>query len=96
MTPLPAERRRRATSPSSPAQQHVKRKAAAYARRLDELATRQEAAWEQAGVLIETKNPRNYDIAVTLLSDLRALAELRGETAAFTSRFLALRQQHQR
>ena len=25
MTPLPAERRRRATSPSSPAQQHVKR-----------------------------------------------------------------------
>jgi hypothetical protein len=71
-------------------------KAAAYARRLDELATRQEAAWEQAGVLIETKNPRNYDIAVTLLSDLRALAERRGETAAFTSRFLALRQQHQR
>lgn len=57
---------------------------------------RQEAAWEQAEVLIETKNPRNYDIAVTLLSDLRALAERRGETAAFTSRFLALRQQHQR
>jgi hypothetical protein len=71
-------------------------KAAAYARHLDDLATRQEAAWEQAGTLIETKNPRDYDVAVTLLSDLRALAERRGETAAFTSRFLALREQHQR
>jgi hypothetical protein len=71
-------------------------KAAAYDRHLDELATRQEAAWEQADTLIETKNPRDYDFAVTLLSDLRALAERRGETAAFTSRFLALREQHQR
>jgi hypothetical protein len=33
---------------------------------------------------------------VTLLGDLRVLAERRGETAAFTSRFLALRGQHQR
>jgi hypothetical protein len=71
-------------------------KAAAYARRLDELATGQEAAWERVSTLIETKSPRDYDIAVTLLSDLRALAERRGETAAFTSRFCALREQHQR
>lgn len=71
-------------------------KAAAYARHLDELAPRQEAAWEEAGTLIATKNPRDYDTAVTLLSDLRTLAERRGEAAAFTTRFLALRQQHQR
>jgi hypothetical protein len=71
-------------------------KAAAYAKHLDELATRQEAAWERTGALIETKNPRDYDIAVTLLCDLRALAERQGETAAFTRRFLALREQHQR
>jgi hypothetical protein len=71
-------------------------RAAAYAQRLDELAARQEAAWERAGTLIGTKNPRDYDAAVTLLGDLRALAERRGETAAFTSRFLALRGQHQR
>lgn len=51
---------------------------------------------ERASTLIETKSPRDYDIAVTLLSDLRALAERRGETAAFTSRFRALREQHQR
>ncbi len=35
-------------------------------------------------------------MAVTLLCDLRALAERQGETAAFTRRFLALREQHQR
>ena len=71
-------------------------KAAKYARHLDELAPREKAAWERAGALIEMKNPRDYDTAVTLLCDLRALAERQGDTAAFTSRFLALRQQHQR
>jgi hypothetical protein len=71
-------------------------KAAKYARHLDELAPRQEAAWERASAQIETKNPRDYDEAVALLCDLRALAERQGETAAFTHRFLALRVQHQR
>ncbi len=33
---------------------------------------------------------------VTLLCDLRALAERQGENAAFTRRFLALREQHHR
>jgi hypothetical protein len=71
-------------------------KAAKYAKHLDGLATRQEAAWERAGAQIETRSPRDYDEAVTLLCDLRALAERQGETAAFTRRFLALREQHQR
>jgi hypothetical protein len=35
-------------------------------------------------------------MAVTLLCDLRALAERQGESAAFTRRFLALREQHHR
>jgi len=71
-------------------------KAAAYARRLDELATREEEAWEGVGALIETKNPRDYDMAVTLLGDLRALAERQDQAAAFTRRFLALRERHGR
>jgi hypothetical protein len=71
-------------------------KAAKYAKHLDELATRQEAGWEQAGALIQTKSPRDYDTAVTLLCDLRALADRQDETAAFTQRFLALREQHHR
>ena len=71
-------------------------RAAVYTQRLDELATRQEAAWKRPGTLIETKSPRDYDTAVTLLSDLRALAERQGDKAAFTDRFLSLREQHQR
>ena len=72
------------------------RKAAAYARHLDELDTRTEAAWQEAAALIETKRPRDYDLAVTLLRDLRALADRQGGSAAFTKRFLELRAQHQR
>ncbi len=71
-------------------------RAAAYARRLNELGTRPETAWERVSTLIETKKPNDYDIAVTLLRDLRALAEREGEAAAITHRFLALRQQQQR
>jgi hypothetical protein len=33
---------------------------------------------------------------VTLLRDLRALADRQGDSAAFTKRFLELRAQHQR
>lgn len=71
-------------------------RAAAYARHLDGLATRTEAAWQEAGALIETKRPRDYDLAVTLLRDLEALADRQGDPAAFRKRFLELRAQHQR
>src|SRR6266404_2099715 len=50
----------------------------------------------EAVTLIETKRPREYDLAVTLLRDLRALAGRQGDPAAFTKRFQELRAQHQR
>ena len=65
--------------------------AAAYAKRLDQLATRTEAAWEKAAELIETKRPRDYDLAVSLLRDLQALAEREEDTAASRKRFGELR-----
>jgi hypothetical protein len=37
-------------------------RAAAYARHLDELATRTEAAWREAAALIETKRPRDSNL----------------------------------
>ena len=46
--------------------------------------------------LIETKRPRDYDVAVTLLRDLQALADRQGNRAAFTKRLLELRGRHQR
>jgi hypothetical protein len=69
---------------------------AAYARHLDQLATRTEEAWREAAALIETKRPGDYDRAVTLLRDLRALAGRQGDLAVFTGRFGELRTRHQR
>jgi len=71
-------------------------KAAAYAKHLDQLATRTEAAWEKVAEWIETKRPRDYDLAVSLLRDLQALADRQEDSAAFRKRFLELRAQHQR
>ena len=70
--------------------------AAAYAKHLDQLATRTEAAWEKAAELIETRRPRDYDLAASLLRDLQALAERQEDPAAFRKRFGELRAQHQR
>jgi len=69
---------------------------AAYAKHLDQLATRTEAAWDKATDLIQTKRPRDYDLAVSLLRDLQALADRQGDPAAFKKRFLELRAEHQR
>jgi hypothetical protein len=71
-------------------------KAAAYNQRLDHLAAGAEAAWREAENLIETKAPRNYDLAVALLRDLSALARRDGDDDAFTVRLLQLRSRHER
>jgi len=70
--------------------------AAAYARRLDDMAARESAVWEQAELLIEAKTPRSYEEAAELLVDLRALAERRNESEAFAERVRRLREQHKR
>ena len=61
-------------------------KATAYNERLDHLAARAEAAWREAENLVETKKPRDYDLAVALLRDLSALARRDGDHDAFTVR----------
>src|SRR5689334_21288987 len=53
----------------------VAAQAAARAKRLDQLATRKEAAWAKAAEWIETRRPSDYDLAVSLLRDLQALAK---------------------
>ena len=70
--------------------------AAARAKRLDQLATRTEAAWEKAAEWIETRRPSDYDLAVSLLRDLQALAERDGYSDAFRKRFGELRARHAR
>ncbi len=84
------QRRRKAEARKAAAE------AAAYAKRLDQLATRAEEAWREAAELIETKKPREYDRAVSLLRDLQALAEREGGSAEFRQRFGELRARHDR
>ncbi len=71
-------------------------KAVAYNERLDHLAARADAAWREAENLIETKKPRDYDLAVALLRDLSALARRDGDDNTFTVRFRQLRSRHER
>ena len=84
------QRRRKAEARRAAAQ------AAAYTKHLDQLATRTEAAWEKAAELIETRRPRDYDLAASLLRDLQALADRQEDSAAFRKRFSELRAKHQR
>jgi hypothetical protein len=84
------QRRRKAEAREAAAE------AAAYAKRLDQLATRTEEAWREAAELIETRKPQEYDRAVSLLRDLQALAEREEGSAEFRQRFGELRVRHDR
>ena len=65
-------------------------------RRLDELADAEDAAWSRVEAMIATRKPAEYDAAVTLLTDLQALAEREDRYDTFTVRTIALRQTHAR
>jgi hypothetical protein len=70
--------------------------ALAHERRLDQLADEGEAAWSRIDAMINTRKPVEYDAAVTLLTDLQALAEREDRYDTFTLRTIALRQTHAR
>jgi hypothetical protein len=65
-------------------------------RRLDKLADEEDAAWSRVEAMIATRKPAEYDAAVTVLSDLQALAERDGHYDTFTARMIALRHTHGR
>lgn len=71
-------------------------RALARERRLDELARDEETAWSRVEAMIATRKPGEYDAAVTLLTDLQALAEREDSYDRFTLRTIALRQTHAR
>ncbi len=68
---------------------------AAIARKkhLDSLAGREATLWTEVDGLVASKLQKNYDLAVTILVDLRDLAA-RGTTGDFGPRLEALRQAH--
>lgn len=79
------------------AQQRARREheaAIAREQRLEALAADEEHAWQRVSMSIGTKKPTEYDTAVELLVDLRAVAERRNRSDVFERRFEQLRQQH--
>jgi hypothetical protein len=69
-------------------------RAASQARRLDDLAAQGEAPWKQVDEMIATKKTSEYDLAVKLLKELRALAKRQGEENSFAKRILNIRSQY--
>jgi hypothetical protein len=79
------------------AEQEARRQQArvlARERRLDELARDEAAAWSRVEALIASRKPAEYDAAVTLLSELQALAERDDQYDTFTLRTGQIRQTH--
>jgi len=71
-------------------------RALARERRLDTLAKDEEAAWLRVETMIATRKPGEYDRAVTLLTDLLALADRDGRRDEFSRRSTTLRHTHAR
>ncbi|MBO0881474.1 MAG: hypothetical protein J2P17_14245 [Mycobacterium sp.] len=92
-----ADRRRRQAARQ--AEDEVRREQArvlARERRLDQLARDEDTAWSRVEAMIATRKPTEYDAAVTLLTDLQALAERDDHYDTFTARTLELRRKHAR
>jgi hypothetical protein len=63
-------------------------------RHLESLRGRETDLWTEANQLIVTKRPRNYDEAISILQDLRELAEKDGVSSAFHQRMESLCRDH--
>jgi len=75
-------------------QRQARDAAIAREKRLDKLASEGEQAWLRVNSLIDTMKPREYDLAVKLLCDLRDLAQREGPTQDFTDRIMAMRHKY--
>jgi len=67
---------------------------ASRTRYLDQLGRRQPEIWKQVAAHIQTRQPKDYDKAVSLLTDLHDLAVRRGQTAGFQTALAKIRQVH--
>jgi hypothetical protein len=64
--------------------------------RLDGIVRRGEGIWREIDAEIERRTAAGYDKAAGLLSDLRAIAEEKGETEDFAHRLRTIRERHAR
>lgn len=61
---------------------------------LDQLAKREDSAWKQVEGYIQKRQPKDYDRAVILLTDLHDLAVCQGREAGFRSALAKIRKTH--
>jgi hypothetical protein len=61
---------------------------------LESLRGRETDLWTEANQFIVTKRPRNYDEAISILQDLRELAEKDGAISTFHQRMQSLCREH--
>jgi hypothetical protein len=87
-------RRREAERKAREQERRAREQAAARALYLDQLSRREASAWQEVETRIQTKQPKEYDEAVTLLKDLRELAERQGQREEALSRIRQLRERH--
>ncbi len=64
------------------------------ARYLDQLRRRQPEIWKRVAAHVQTRQPKDYDRAVSLLIDLHDLAVCRGQTPGFQAALEKVRQVH--
>ncbi|HEX2890013.1 hypothetical protein [Vineibacter terrae] len=89
-----AQAQRRAQREAAMEAQRQEKARRALAKRLDALALRVEAAWQDVEAHIGTKQPEAYDQAVALLQDLRQLADRDGDRVAFDRHLKDLLNRH--
>ena len=71
-------------------------KAALREKHLDTVASREAETWLRVDQLIATKQPGRYDEAISLLIDLRDVANRKGKMKEFIARVTLLRKQHEK
>jgi hypothetical protein len=92
------EKRRKAAAKKS-AEEKTRReaeKAALREKHLEALAGREAETWLRVDQLIATKQPGRYDEAISLLIDLRDVANRKGKMKEFMAQVTLLRKQHEK
>ena len=92
---LTAQRiRREAERKTAEQEKQEQARTAARVQYLGKLAGREAQIWEQVDALAQTKQPNNYDRALSHILDLRDLAARRGQQVHFDSALERLRKNH--
>jgi hypothetical protein len=86
--------RREAERKAAEQEKQERARTAARVKYLDKLAGREAQIWEQVDELAQTKQPNNYDRALSHILDLRDLASRRGQQVHFDSALERLRMNH--